>query len=238
MAKSAKKLEWCEVRLGKDMNWWVEKISDPIHWDLDSLSIVDPRQMAHILDVVYPLREYGLNSSIIDNAFFKFRIEKDLGKGHIRLARIEDSILDSDEPLFGLPDILDEEKGPYADFIDHITKLRVKMLNDLIEFEQRLTVDELEDEIREDQNNAFMEGKAIHIFDEIMGILEYVPHGYELDDEEISSNQTDEDYEDDIPDIEEEDIEEDDTMKWEDEETEEVTPYNPEEEGIPEDVKK
>lgn len=236
MSKVAKRLEWCVVRLGKDMNWWVEETSDDINWDVDSLSIIDPRQTSHILDVVDPLREYGLNRSIIDNAFFKFKIDKDLGKGRIRLTRSDESILDADEALFALPDILDEERGPYADLIDHVTKLRVAMLNDLIDFEQRLTIDELEEEIREDQNNAFMEGRSNHVFDELMGILEYVPHGYELEDDEPLTRApkgAQANDEDDLPDFKEEDIEEDDTMRWEEEETEELTPYDPETEGIP-----
>jgi hypothetical protein len=220
------------------MNWWVEETSDDVNWDVDSLSIVDPRQTSHILDVVDPLRDYGLNRSIIDNAFFKFKIDKDLGKGRIRLVRSDQSLLDADEALFALPDILDEERGPYADLIDHITKLRVAMLNDLIDFEQRLTIDELEEEIREDQNNAFMEGRANHVFDELMGILEYVPHGYELDDDDLagrSAKAGQEDEDDDLPDFVEEDIEEDDTMRWDEDESEELTPYDPEAEGIPED---
>ena len=36
--------------------------------------------------------------------------------------------------LFALPDVLDEEKGPYADFLNHVSEKRVSMLNELIEF--------------------------------------------------------------------------------------------------------
>ena len=97
---------------------------------------------------------------------------------------MQDSVLESEDPLFALPDVLDEEKGPYADFLDHITKLRVKMLNDLIDFAQNLTVEELEEEIREKQNADYMEGRASHFFTELTAILEYVPEGFELDDDE------------------------------------------------------
>jgi len=80
----------------------------------------------------------------------------------VRLKRVKESIFESDEKLFALPDILDEENGPYADLLDHLTRCRVKMLNDLFTFERQLTVDEVEDEIREDQNTHFIEGKAVH----------------------------------------------------------------------------
>jgi hypothetical protein len=70
----------------------------------------------------------------------------------VRLQAGEGLLFESEEKLFALPDILDEENGPYADLLDHLTRCRVKMLNDLFAFVSKLTVDEVEDEIREDQN--------------------------------------------------------------------------------------
>lgn len=221
MAQSSPKLEWLTVRLGRDMNWWVEETSDPINWDtVDGLSILDPRQIAYIIDASDQLMNYGLQPSAINDAFYKFHIVKDLGKGQISLERVQDSLLDTTEPLFALPDIVDEEKGPYADLLNQLTQARVKMLNDVIDFEQRLTIEELEEEIREHQNHDYMEGKAIHAFAELTSILEYVPEGFELDlgeeelstDEEIEGAGLDEEF----PDLEEEDIEQDETMRWED----------------------
>jgi hypothetical protein len=224
MSQSSQKLEWCVVRLGQDMNWWVDEISDEIHWDVDGLGIIDPRQMSYILEQCDALREYGFDADIIDEAFYAFRIDKELTGGRIRLKISRESLLEDDLQLFALPDVMDEEKGPYADFIDQITKYRVKMLNDLIDFDQNLTIDELEDEIRERQNQDFMEGRAVHFFPEIINILEYVPQGYELEDEEGTRKTNEEDI-DDIPDFgeEEENIEEDETMKWDEDEDEEDT---------------
>ncbi len=222
MPTSSPKLEWCSVRLGEDMNWWVDEISDDIHWDLDGLSIIDPRQMSHIIDLIDALRDYDFLDDILETAFFKFRIEKKLDNNRLHLVRVNESILEADEMLFSLPDIIDEEKGPYADFIDHITRLRVKLLNDSIEFEKKLTVEELEEEIREEQNNNFMEGRATHIFQEIIAILEYIPTGYELEmDEDKADKPTDEDIED-FPDlVDDENLVEDETMKWDEDEEEE-----------------
>lgn len=226
MPNAAPKLEWCIARLGEDMNWWVEEISDDINWDVDGLSILDPRQLAHIIDLLDPLRDYDLQSDLFDDAFYKFRIDSKIDDTRLRLVRAGGSILGSEDMVFALPDVVDDERGPYADFIDHITRLRVKLLNDSIEFEQKLTVEELEDEIRERQNADFMEGRAIHVFNELCDILEYVPDGYELEDDDEDKDDSGDDEED-IPDLDDDDaeederIEEDETMRWDDDEDEE-----------------
>jgi len=231
MAKSSTSLDWCTVRLGDDHNWWVDEVSDPVRWDVDGLSIVDPRQVAHLIELVEPLRDYGLSQEIVEAAFISFRIEKDLGEGKIRLKRVKDSLFESDEKLFALADTIDEENGPYADLLDHVTRCRVKMLNDLFNFESKLTIDEVEDELREEQNASFIEGKAVHTFDEIISILDFVPEGWDTDDERPAAKHDDET--DDLPDLdeaEEEKLKNDESLKW-DEEAEDK-----EEEEEPEDL--
>lgn len=218
MAKATSTLDWCIVRLGDDHNWWVAETSDPVRWDVDGLSIVDPRQIQHLVELVDPLRDYGFDQDVFEAAFIPFRIEKDLGNAKVRLKRVKESLFDSEEKLFGLPDILDEENGPYADLLDHLTRCRVKMLNDLFNFESKLSVDEVEDEIREDQNTSFIEGKAIHAFDELSAILDYVPAGWETEEGEERASKGDEDIDDeDLPELDEEDeksLEGDDSLKW------------------------
>ncbi|MCH6257068.1 hypothetical protein MLD52_10955 [Puniceicoccaceae bacterium K14] len=226
MAASNNKIEWCTVKLGEDYNWWVMEVSDDIHWDVDGLSVVDPRQIAHIADLVEPLQEYHFDQDIFEQAFIPFRIDKDLGDGYIRLVRSKESILDSDEPLFGLPDIVDEENGPFADFITHITKMRVSMLNDIIEFEQKLTIDEVEEHIREEENNNFIEGKSTHMFEEITTILDYVPAGFELDEDGDGDSEEIEEGLEDIPDFTEDEeeakkISQEESLKWEDDDEDE-----------------
>jgi hypothetical protein len=217
MAKASTSLDWCIVRLGEDHNWWVDEVSDPVRWDVDGLSLIDPRQLAHLIELVEPLRDYGFDQDTFEGAFIAFRIEKDLGEGKVKLKRVKESFFDSEEKLFALPDILDEENGPYADLLDHLTRCRVKMLNDLFNFESKLTVDEVEDEIREDQNTNFIEGKAIHTFEEVTTILDYVPAGYDTDAEEAEKPTDAEDEADDLPEIdeaEEEKLKNDESLKW------------------------
>ncbi len=229
MAKGTPQLEWCIVRLGEDHNWWVDEVSDPVHWDVDALSIIDPRQVDHLIEAIEPLREYGFDPDVFERAFIAFRISKDMGKGRVRLQRTKEPLLESDEKLFALPDIIDEENGPYADLLDHLTRLRVKLLNDLFDFEEKLTVDEVEDQIREAQNNDFIEGRSVHLFTELTAILDFVPAGYGDDDEEEGvvtkrRGAAAEDEEADLPEIEEEEDERmknDSSLKWdEDEESE------------------
>jgi len=216
MAKGSPQLEWCVVRLGEDHNWWVDEISDPVHWDVDGLSIIDPRQVDHIIELIEPLREFGFDSDLFERAFIPFRIAKDLGKGKVRLARTKQPLLESEEKLFALPDVIDEENGPYADFLDHITRLRVKLINELLDLEEKLTVDEVEDQLREAQNNDFIEGKAVHLFSEITAILDFMPAGHGEDDEDGDKGAA-EDEDDDLPEVEEEDEEKlknDSSLKW------------------------
>lgn len=222
MAKGTPLLEWCIVRLGEDHNWWVGETSDPVHWDVDGLSIIDPRQVDHIIELVEPLREYGFDANLFERAFIPFRINKDLGKGRVRLARTKQPLLESEEKLFALPDVIDEENGPYADFLDHITRLRVKLLNDLLDFEEKLTIDEVEDQLREAQNNDFIEGKAVHLFREITAILDFMPAGHG-DDEDETQKRSAEDEDDDLPEVEEGEeakLKGDASLKWDDDEEE------------------
>jgi len=236
MAKSASQLAWCIVRLGEDHNWWVEEVSDPVRWDVDGLSIIDPRQVQHIIELIEPMRDYGFDQDLMERAFLPFRIENDLGGGRVRLTRVKDSLFESEDKLFALPDLLDEENGPYADFLDHVTRLRVKMLNDLFDFEQKLSVDEMEDEIREARSAEFMEGRAVHVFTEITAILDYTPAGWEGEEEgERPAAKEDELDDEELPaldEAEEERLKNDHSLKWdEDEEEEKGEGDDPDEEG-------
>jgi len=220
MAKAISTLDWCVVRLGDDHNWWVAETSDPVRWDVDGLSIIDPRQLAHLIELVDPLRDYGFDQDVFEAAFIPFRIDKDLGAGKVRLKRMKESLFESEEKLFTLPDILDEENGPYADLLDHLTRCRVKMLNDLFKFESKLSVDEVEDEIREDQNSNFIQGKAVHSFEELTSILDYMTAGYDTDEEAPAKGIEDEE-DDDLPSLdeaEEEKLKNDDSLKWDEDE--------------------
>ena len=179
--KTGPSLEWCIVRLSEDENWWVDEISDKENWDADDLGIIDPKQFLHINELLDSMSEFGLDSQLVDDAFFTFEIKEEVKGGKIKLIRVRDSLLKAEDMLFALPDVLDEEKGPYADFLNHVSKIRVTMLNELIEFAEPYTQEEMEEVLSEKNNNDFLEGRRSHFSVELISILEFVPDGFAID---------------------------------------------------------
>jgi hypothetical protein len=95
------------------------------------------------------------------------------------------------------------------------------MLNDLFEFESKLSVDEVEEEIREEQNTHFIEGRAVHAFEELTAILDYMPAGHESDEEHPAKEV---EVDEDLPEVdaaEEEKLKNDESLKWDEDEDEE-----------------
>ena len=227
--KTGPSLEWCIVRLSEDENWWIDEISDKENWDVDNLGIIDPKQFLHINELLDSMNEFGLDSQIVDDAFFTFEIKEEVKGGKIKLVRVRDSLLKADDMLFALPDVLDEEKGPYADFLNHVSQIRVTMLNELIEFAEPYTQEEMEEVLSEKQNNDFLEGRRSHFSDELISILEFVPDGFAIDSDlegDDKEEKEEEDYSDlDAELVEVSDREEkllpDEDLKWEEEEKEE-----------------
>ena len=234
MKKTGPSLDWCVVRLGKDENWWVESISDKENWDVEDLGIIDPKQFLHINELIDSMTEFGLDSQLVDEAFFTFEIAEEVKSGMIKLIRVRDSLLKAEDMLFALPDVLDEEKGPYADFLNHISSVRVSMLNELIEFTEPYTQEEMEEVLAEKENNDFLEAKRSHFSEELLSILEFVPEGFaidsDLEEDSDNSSEKEEDYSDletglvEVSDKEEKLLPDED-LKWEEEEREETTPY-------------
>ena len=234
MKKTGPSLDWCIVRLGENENWWVDSISDHENWDVDDLGIIDPKQFLHFSELLDSMTEFGLESQMVDEAFFTFAIDGELKGGLVKLSRVRDSLLKAEDMLFALPDVLDEEKGPYSDFLNHVIKIRVSMLNELIEFAEPYKQEEMEKVLAEKQNNDFLGGQRSHFSDELLAILEFVPEGFAIDadleeDPEKANNAT-EDYSDletnliEVSDKEEKLLPDED-LKWEEEEKEETTPY-------------
>ncbi len=225
MAVTTSKLLWCTIRFKeKEGSWWVKENSDPKHYEPDGLGILDPFQFPWVLDMMDPLREYGLSNEILEAAFVPFQpqeIDKDKDQT-VRLIRVAEHILDSEEPLFALPNVKDGDKGAYADFLEHIMRLRVKLINDTIKLEQKLTVEDVDEQLSELRNQAMIEGRDIHPFEEITDILEFVPLGHEVpgddddDDKPARAQSAAEDIAD-LPDVEEVDKDMEKNLRWDDE---------------------
>ncbi|MDR1906771.1 MAG: hypothetical protein LBQ03_00935 [Puniceicoccales bacterium] len=174
------KIEWCIARLKNDYKWWLEKVSNDMHIDADYAGIIDPRQFEHLIELTSPLFDYGLRNEIMEGAFLKFRILAELPNNQVKLEFTPTKTHSSEEPLFLLPNSVADNDGPYAEFIDHIIRLRVKLLNDSIDFKVPINTEEIEEIIREKYQERYVEGGNIHVFDEIVDILEYTPDGYDI----------------------------------------------------------
>lgn len=221
MLPTSSKLLWCTVRFDDATSkWWVKETSDPRHYDPDGLGILDPRQLPWVLDLLDPLREYGLSNEIIEAAFVPFQIQSADKDGVVRLARVAEHILESEEQLFGLPNVKDGDKGAFADFLEHIMRLRVKFLNDNIKLDTKLTYEDIDERLGDLRNQALIESRNIHPLDEITDIIDFVPEGHELpvddEDDEKPARRSAEDEIEDLPEADEK-LAEDETMRWGDE---------------------
>ncbi|MFI3290678.1 MAG: hypothetical protein R3Y46_02230 [Opitutales bacterium] len=216
------KLKWCKARFGSDNNWWVYETSDKVNWDYDGISVLDPRQTVHFIETLQSLKEYGLEESLVEKAFFSFVIDSQDGEKGVKLLKTNDSVMDANEHIFLFPNNIDDETGFYAEFLTHITYLQIKMLNKTFKFEEDLTIEDLEEQLRDKFHSDYMEGKSIHAFYEIMDILEYIPEGYSLEEDELDEDNSEDKEYDEIEDLpeDEESLEEDDTMQWDEDEDE------------------
>jgi hypothetical protein len=101
-------------------------------------------------------------------------------------------------------------------------RLRVKLINDTIKLEQKLTVEDVDEQLSELRNQAMIEGRDIHPFEEITDILEFVPLGHEVpgddddDDKPARATGAAEDIAD-LPDVEEVDKDMEKNLRWDDE---------------------
>jgi hypothetical protein len=199
-----------------------------------------------MLELLESLREYGLQDDIVDKAFFKFRIDDEPQEGTFRLERVRASLYeDNDYELFVLPDDMDEERGPYEDFMKHILRVRVRMLNNLIDHDQPLTLEEVDAEIREALSTEDPDEVDPHYFEEITAILEYTPEGTDSDDlqnleEGLEEDDAETDIEegfDEIGDDDEAFRQDKEALNWDDQEEEERRKRdNPELDDLTEEV--
>ncbi|MDR1367014.1 MAG: hypothetical protein LBJ13_03885 [Puniceicoccales bacterium] len=174
------KIEWCIVKLMNDYKWWLEKVNNDTHTDTDYVGVIDPRQFEHLAELTSPLSDYGLRNELVEGAFLKLRIAAELPDSRVKLEFIPTKTHSAEEPLFLLPNVIADNEGPYAEFIDHIIRLRVKLLNDSADSKATINVEEIEETLRERYQEKYIEGNSIHVFDEIVDILEYTPNGYDI----------------------------------------------------------
>lgn len=186
------KFAWCIAHLGNDGNWWIKEVSEDRNWDFEIPSILSPAQIQKILrQSRAELEPYGISADDWNEAFYRFRVDKRLNDGCVRLVRTVERLLKSEEsakasveskeePLFALPNEVEEDCHPYVDFLDKLIKARVALLNDRINFVRKLSADEVKEMLDDAHRSLYFEGASLHVFREISDILNYVPSGFEI----------------------------------------------------------
>ena len=185
------KFAWCIAHLGSDGNWWIKEVSEDRNWNFEIPSLLSPDQIKQVLgQSKAELETYGISTDDWNEAFYRFRVDKHLNDGCVRLVRtverlkIEESQKASEEskaePLFALPNEVEEDCHPYMDFLDKLIKARVALLNEHINFVQKLSADEVKEMLDDVHRSFYFEGASLHVFREISDILNYVPSGFEI----------------------------------------------------------
>ncbi|MDR0728178.1 MAG: hypothetical protein LBF21_00990 [Puniceicoccales bacterium] len=178
-----KNLTWCIAHLGDEGNWWVDSLSDETHWDMNRLGLIDPRQWDYLLELLSPLRDCGLQEELLEAAFCPLRIQKELPHRRVQLAVIDTGLASTDEKLFLLPYAQSDSEEAYAEWIDHLLRVRVEWLNRIFDFRQPLVPEDVEMHVLDREGQKAPEGR-VHAFEEIASILEYVPEEVEEEKEE------------------------------------------------------
>ena len=175
------KFSWCIAHTGSNGNWWIKEVSEDRNWDFEVPSLLSPEQVKKVLkQSKEELEPYGFLSDAWNSAFFRFRIDKRLNDGCVRLVRTEERLQNEEEPLFALPNEIEENSHPYVDFLDALIRARVAFLNDHIDFVQALSPDEVKEMLREVHHALYFEGASLHVFRELSDILDYIPDGFEI----------------------------------------------------------
>ena len=187
------KFAWCIAHLGSEGNWWIKEVSEDRNWDFEIPSLLSPEQVKQVLkQSKAKLEPYGISTDDWNAAFYRFRVDKHLNDGCVRLVRTVERLKNEEspkvseenkeEPLFAFPNEVEEDCHPYVDFLDKLIKARTALLNDRINFVQKLSADEVKEMLDDTHRSLYFEGASLHVFREISDILNYVPSGFTLCD--------------------------------------------------------
>jgi len=169
------KPQWIAARLGEDFNWWVESTSLDEQPPTGNRAVLDPRQVAHLVQLLEEYRPHGLRRQLLDNAFTLFTFENEIEEGRVRLALSRGETLGDGEEVFALPVIDADGDGPYYDFLDAVIAARVRKLNATHGYVTDCTADELTGELEMLDVDRYFSDESRHCFDEINEILEWEP---------------------------------------------------------------
>jgi hypothetical protein len=159
------------ARLGDDLNWWVESA------DGDTLArgVLDPRQVAHLVQSLDAYRRFGYHPELLTAAFQMYRIDAEVSEGVVRLAIADQNVFEDVGELFALPVLGNEEDGPYFELLDAVSTARIRRLNATHHYARNCTADEMTEELNALDSDRYFSEDTIHAFDELNEILEWSP---------------------------------------------------------------
>jgi len=172
---SSAPLRWITVRLGDDFNWWPRDTSAELSAGASARGVLDPRQVAHLVEALDKYRPYGFSPKLLADAFQLFELESEVSEGVLRLAATGTSVIDEGAQYFALPVIADEGEGPYYDLLEAISAARIRKINATHHYGRDCTEDEMQEELGALDSDRYFADESIHAFDEISEILEWSP---------------------------------------------------------------
>ena len=181
------KLRWLVARLGQDMNWWVDETSDEVNWGRESLSLLDPRQVAYLREELEQYREHGLRPDQIGRAFHPFEVASEMSDGRLRLEASAHDLGDEDVKLFALPDLFEEESDQYPAFLEQVAAARIRLLNATHHYFHNVDELDMEEELQARNADRYFSTQSIHVFNELEDILRWKPAEWDEAEEEAGT---------------------------------------------------
>ncbi|MEI6085172.1 MAG: hypothetical protein WCS70_12835 [Verrucomicrobiota bacterium] len=173
------KPQWIVARLGEDFNWWLEDTSPDAPPSTSNHSVLDPRQLTHLVQLLEEYRPHGLRREQMEAAFTLFTLDAETEEGCVRLSLAESEKLGDGGELFALPAIDADGDGSYFDFLDAVIAARVRKLNATHGTVVDCTADEMTTELEAIDAGRYFSDDSRHCFDEINEILVWEPAGWD-----------------------------------------------------------
>ena len=170
---------WITVRLGDDLNWWLQRTGDELESVPESCGVLDPRQVDHLVKEFDAYRPYGYSLRQFSKAFQVYTMDSELSEGLQRLIASDEDLGDMGGQLFAVPRTTADDAGPYEIFLGEISTARIRLLNATHKFAVPCTEEEMYDELRAIDSGRFFSDETIHVFNEITEMLEWSPAEWE-----------------------------------------------------------
>ncbi len=155
------------VRLRDDLNWWTDETSPR--------GVLDPRQVAHLVDALDAYEPYGLTREQFNDAFQVYAAESELADDQLRLVAVDEPIHHTGEQLFALPLTTADDDNPYTRFLGALGAARIRLLNTTYHYARACTETEMYDELDALDSDRYFSDDTIHVFDELNEILTWQP---------------------------------------------------------------